>query len=153
MATEEDFEVESMHYNRLLLAVDDDDDDSSRKAFNYACTLAKIYAIPLGIVSVLETGDLNIYQSLSPDLLSSQRSDIASHLNTYVEKAQAFGAQDVQPLIGEGKPAHVILDEILPAFKPDLIILGSHIRRGKLHIGHVAGEIVREAEASVIIVR
>ncbi|WP_262316674.1 universal stress protein [Lacticaseibacillus parakribbianus] len=153
MATEEDFEVQSMHYDRLLLAVDDDDDDSSRKAFNYACTLAKIYSIPLGIVSILETGDLNIYQSLSPDLLSQRRSEIAAHLNTYVEKATAFGAQDVQPLIGEGKPGRVILDEIVPAFKPDLIILGSHSRRGHVHIGHVAGDIVREAETSVIVVR
>ncbi|MFD1484616.1 universal stress protein [Lacticaseibacillus baoqingensis] len=153
MATETEFEVESMHYNRLLLAVDDDDDESSRKAFNYACTLAKIYAIPLGIVSVLETGDLNIYQSLSPDLLSERRGEIAANLNTYVEKAEAFGAQDVQPLIGEGNPAHVILEEVAPAFKPDLIILGSHKRRGHNHIGHVAGEIAREANASVIIVR
>lgn len=153
MATEEDFTVESMHYNRLLLAVDDDDDESSRKAFNYACTLAKVYGIPLGIVSVMETGDLNIYQSLSPELLSNRRSEIAAHLNTYVDKASTFGATDVQPLIGEGKPERVILDEVAPAFKPDLIILGSHIRRGRLHIGHVASAIVREADASVIVVR
>ncbi|EPC89199.1 Universal stress protein UspA related nucleotide-binding protein, partial [Lacticaseibacillus paracasei subsp. paracasei Lpp126] len=50
MVTEDDLTIESMHYNRLLLAVDDDDDDSSRKALNYACTVAKIYDIPLGIV-------------------------------------------------------------------------------------------------------
>jgi len=153
MATEEEFEVESMHFERLLLAVDDDDDESSRRAFNYACTLAKIYNIPLGIVSVLETGDLNIYQSLSPDLLSQRRSEIAAHLNTYVEKAEAFGALNVQPIIGEGKPARVIVDEVVPEFKPDLIILGSHGRHGRTHIGTVAGEITRTAEASVIIVR
>ncbi|WP_179394576.1 universal stress protein [Lacticaseibacillus absianus] len=153
MATEEEFVVQSMHYDRLLLAVDDDDDESSRRAFNYAATLAKIYNIPLGIVSVLETGDLNIYQSLSPDILSQRRSEIAAHLNTYVEKAQAFGAQDVQPLIGEGKPARVILEEIVPTFKPDLIILGSHTQHGRSRIGHVAGEIVRDAEVSVIVVR
>lgn len=153
MATEQDFVVESMHYNRLLLAVDDDDDDSSQKAFNYACTLAKVYGVPLGIVSVMETGDLNIYQSLSPDLLSKRRSEIAADLNTYVEKAKAFGAQDVQPLIGEGKPAQVILEDITPEFRPDLIILGSHARHGHSRIGHVAGEVVREAEVSVIIVR
>ncbi|MFD1432770.1 MULTISPECIES: universal stress protein [Lacticaseibacillus] len=151
--TEEDFVVESMHYSRLLLAVDDDDDDSSHKAFNYACTVAKVYEVPLGIVSVLETGDLNIYQSLSPDMLSDRRSEIVAHLNTYVEKAQAFGVQDVQPLIGEGKPARVILEDIAPSFNPDLIIVGSHTARGHLHIGHVASEIAREANASVIIVR
>ncbi|KRO16940.1 universal stress protein [Lacticaseibacillus saniviri] len=153
MATEEEFEVESMHFTRLLLAVDDDDDESSRRAFNYASTLAKIYNIPLGIVSVLETGDLNIYQSLSPDILSARRSEIAAHLNTYVEKAERFGVQDAQPIIGEGKPARVILDEVLPEFKPDLIILGSHKQRGHLHIGSVASEIMRSAEASVIVVR
>lgn len=153
MLTENDFEVESMHYDRLLLAVDDDDDDSSRRAFNYATTLAKIYGIPLGIVSVLETGDLNIYQSLSPDLLSTRRAQMADHLNTYVEKAEAFGATDVQPLIGEGKPARVILEEIAPEFKPDLIIIGSHTKHGRNRLGHVAAEIVREAECSVIVVR
>lgn len=153
MITEQDLQVESMHYDRLLLAVDDDDDDSSRKAFNYASTLAKVYGIPLGIVSVLETGDLNIYQSLSPDLLSTRRSQMAAHLNTYVEKAQAFGATDVQPLIGEGKPARVILEEIAPEFKPDLIIIGSHTKHGRNRLGHVAAEIVREAQCSVIVVR
>lgn len=153
MATEESFEVESMHYNRLLLAVDDDDDESSKKAFNYACTLARVYDIPLAIVSILETGDLNIYQSLSPDLLAQRRMEMASHLNTYAEKAKEFGAQKVEPILGEGKPAHVILEEVEPEFKPDLIILGSHKRRGHNHIGHVASEVVREANASVIVVR
>lgn len=152
MATEDDFDVTSMHFNKLLLAVDDDDDESSRRAFNYACTLAKIYEIPLGIVSVLETGDLNIYQSLSPDTLSVRRSEISAHLNTYVEKAQAFGVMDAQPIIGEGKPARVILDEVAPNFKPDLIIIGSH-SRGHRRLGSVASEITREARQSVIVVR
>lgn len=152
MATEEDFEVTSMHFNKLLLAVDDDDDESSRRAFNYACTLAKIYEIPLGIVSVLETGDLNIYQSLSPDTLSVRRSEIASHLNTYVDKATAFGVMDAQPIIGEGKPARVILDEVAPNFNPDLIIIGSH-SHGRHRLGSVASEITREARQSVIVVR
>ncbi len=151
MATEDEFEVESMHFNRLLLAVDDDDDESSRRAFNYACTLAKMYAIPLGIVSILETGDLNIYQSLSPDILSDRRSEIAAHLNTYVEKAQAFGVQDAQPIIGEGKPARVINEEIIPSFRPDLVIIGSHGK--KHHLGSVASEITRYAHTSVIVVR
>ena len=78
MVTEDDLTIESMHYNRLLLAVDDDDDDSSRKALNYACTVAKIYDIPLGIVSVLETGDLNIFQSLTPDDVDAARETLAS---------------------------------------------------------------------------
>lgn len=153
MATEEEFEVETMEFNKLLLAVDDDDDESSHRAFNYACTLAKIYNIPLGIVSVLETGDLNIYQSLSPDILSQRRSEISAHLNTYVEKAEAFGVTDTEPIIGEGKPAQVIMEEVVPNFNPDLIILGSHDKHGRGHLGSVASEITRFARQSVIVVR
>ncbi|GAX07281.1 MAG TPA: universal stress protein [Lactobacillus sp.] len=153
MLTEDDFEAEEMSYQRLLLAVDDDDDESSRKAFNYACTLARTFDITLGIVSVMETGDMNIYQSLSPDIIKSRRDDIYHDLNTYVGKARAFGVREVKPLIGEGKPERVILEEIIPDFKPDLVLLGSHRRRGHLRIGHVAGAIMREAEVSTIIVK
>lgn len=153
MLTEDDFDAEVMTYKRLLLAVDDDDDESSRKAFNYACTLARTFELPLGIVSVMETGDMNIFQSLSPDVIKSRRDDIYHDLNTYVSKAKAFGVKEVKPLIGEGKPERVILEEIIPDFKPDLVLLGSHRRRGNLRIGHVAGEIMREAKVSVIIVK
>ncbi|WP_155287069.1 universal stress protein [Lacticaseibacillus zhaodongensis] len=152
MTTEEDFEVETMHFKRLLLAVDDDDDESSQRAFNYACTLAKIYGIPLGIVSVLETGDMNIYQSLSPDIVADRRADISKHLNTYVDKAKAFGVIDAEPIIGEGRPARVILDEVVPSFKPDLIIVGSH-ENSHHRLGSVASEVARYANPSVIIVR
>lgn len=153
MLTEDDFDAEVMTYKRLLLAVDDDDDESSRKAFNYACTLARTFELPLGIVSVMETGDMNIFQSLSPDVIKARRDDIYHDLNTYVSKAKAFGVKEVKPLIGEGKPERVILEDIIPDFKPDLVLLGSHRRRGNLRIGHVAGEIMREAKVSVIIVK
>ncbi|GAW98811.1 universal stress protein [Secundilactobacillus mixtipabuli] len=153
MLTEDDFDAEEMSYNRLLLAVDDDDDESSRKAFNYACTLARTFDLPLGIVSVMETGDMNIFQSLSPDVIKARRDDIYHDLNTYVSKAKAFGVKEVKPMVGEGKPERVILEEIIPDFKPDLVLLGSHKHRGNLRIGHVAGEIMREAKVSVIIVK
>lgn len=152
MTTEEDFEVETMHFKRLLLAVDDDDDESSQRAFNYACTLAKVYGIPLGIVSVLETGDMNIYQTLEPNIVADRRSDISKHLNTYVDKAKEFGVLDAEPIIGEGRPARVILDEVVPNFKPDLIIVGSH-EHSHHRLGSVASEVARYAKPSVIIVR
>ena len=153
MVTENHLTIESVHYNRLLLAIDDDDDDSSRKALNYACTVAKPYDIPLGIVSVLETGDLNIFQSLTPEDVEAAREKMAKNLNTYVEKAREFGVQKAQPIIAEGRPAAALLDEVIPAFKPDLVIMGSHVRRGRLRLGHVASEVARDAAVSVIIVR
>ncbi|KRM86699.1 universal stress protein [Lacticaseibacillus thailandensis] len=152
MVTEDDFQVESLHFKRLLLAVDDDDDESSRRAFNYACTLAKIYGIPLGIVSVLETGDMNIFQSLSPDILAQRRAEITHNLDTYVDKATQFGVEDAQPIVAEGKPGRVIVEEVAPAFKPDLIIVGTH-ERSNNHLGSVSAFVTRNAKASVIVVR
>ena len=151
MATEEEFQVESLHFKRLLLAVDDDDDESSRRAFNYACTLAKVYGIPLGIVSVLETGDMNIFQSLSPDVLAQRRAEITHHLDTYVDKATQFGVEDAQPIVAEGKPGRVIVEEVAPAFKPDLIIVGTH-ERSNHRLGSVSAFVTRNAKSSVIVV-
>ncbi|GAA3616448.1 universal stress protein [Secundilactobacillus similis] len=149
MLTENDFKVTSMYPHRVLLAVDDDDDISSQKAFNYACTIAKMANLPLAIVSVLETGDMNIFQSLSPDVLDQRRAEISAHLDTYLAKAKEFGVENAEKRLGEGRPEHVLLDTLIPDFEPDLIVLGSHHHR----VGHVAAAVVRESTASVIVVR
>lgn len=53
--------------NKVLLTVDVDDRDSTSKAFSYAIKMAKIFKAELGICSVLENNDINIYDSLTPD--------------------------------------------------------------------------------------
>ncbi|MBU3851382.1 MAG: universal stress protein [Candidatus Paralactobacillus gallistercoris] len=153
--TEDDFEVKTLQFNKLLLAVDDDDDESSQKAFDYACTLAKTYNVALGIVSILETGDMNVYQSLSSDFLDKRRAEMMSDLNTYVQKAREYGVQSIEPIIGEGSPGRVIVDEIIPTFQPDLVIVGSHTNPmfSRRHLGMQASYIARNASVSVIIVR
>ena len=129
-------EVESMHYQKLLIAIDDDDTTSSKRAFNYACTLAKAYQIPLGIVSILETGDLNIYQSLSPNVVEGRREEIAADLDVYVQKAKEFG-----------------VEEVIPSFQPDLVICGSKTKPSKHLIGTHASYLAKYAPCSVTVVR
>jgi Universal stress protein family. len=53
-----DYKVKKIEYEKILICVDSDDFESSKNAFNYACSLAKHYNAELGIVSVLEIGDL-----------------------------------------------------------------------------------------------
>lgn len=146
-------EVSAMHYQKLLIAIDDDDTTSSKRAFNYACTVAKAYQIPLGIVSILETGDLNIYQSLSPNVVADRRAEIAADLEVYVQKAKAFGVEEVTPFVGEGNPGHVIVEEIIPAFQPDLVIVGSKTKPSKHLIGTHASYLSKYAPCSVTVVR
>lgn len=148
-----DYHVSTMHYSRILIAVDDDDFISSRRAFDYACTVAKIYNIPLAVTMILETGDLNIFQSLSPDVLAKRRTEIARDLNIYCDKAREFGVMDVQPLLGEGNPSHEIVEEIVPSFRPDLLVIGSETKPGHRTIGTHAAYMARYAPCSVIIVR
>lgn len=150
----EDYHVSTMHYSRIMIAVDDDDFISSQRAFDYACTVAKIYNIPLAVAMILETGDLNIFQSLSPDVLTKQRAAIAKDLNTYCDKAREFGVLDVQPFLGEGVPSHEIVDKIIPSFRPDLLVIGSETKMGRRKtIGTHAAYMARYASCSVIIVR
>jgi len=149
MFTEDDLVVTAVRPERVLLAVDDDDDVSSRRAFYYACTITRATGLPLALASVLETGDMSIYQSLSPDVINKRRSEIVDHLNTYQKKAIDFGVKNIVQLISEGKPEHVLLDELIPKFNPDLIVVGSHHKR----VGHVAASVGERAKPSVIMVR
>ncbi|WP_418287565.1 universal stress protein [Loigolactobacillus backii] len=149
-----DFEVENMNFHRLLVAVDEDDSTSSIRAFNYAVTLAKTYRVPLAIVTILETGDLNIYDSLSPDVLSDHRQEVLDKINQYAAKAKDFGVTDVTPLIGEGKPGNIIVNKIIPDWRPDLLIVGSETTdKNRLFIGSQASYMAQNAACSVIVVR
>lgn len=151
-----DYQVATMHYSRIMVAVDDDDFVSSRRAFDYACTVAKIYGVPLGVAMVLETGDLNVFESLSPDILAKRRQEITHDLNTYCSKATDFGVVDVQPFLSEGSPGHEIAEKIVPLFKPDLLVVGSETKpdhRRRKTIGTQAAFMVRYAPCSVILVR
>ena len=148
------YQVSTMHYSRIMIAVDDDDFVSSRRAFDYACTVAKIYNIPLAVTMVLETGDLNIFQSLSPETIETRRVEITRDLNIYCDKAREFGVNDVTPILAEGSPSHEIVETVIPDFRPDLLVIGSETKPGKRKtIGTQAAYIARYAPCSVIIVR
>ncbi|WP_164506892.1 universal stress protein [Lapidilactobacillus bayanensis] len=148
------YQVSTMHYTRIMIAVDDDDFVSSRRAFDYACTVAKVYNIPLAVTMVLETGDLNIFQSLSLDTINKRRAEITADLNTYCEKAREFGVEDVTPILAEGSPSHEIVETVIPDFRPDLLVIGSETKPGKRKtIGTQAAYIAHYAPCSVIVVR
>lgn len=108
-----DFEIEPKIFTKILVAVDEDDSQSSINAFNYAVTTAKRLNVPLGIVSILEVGDFNIFDTLSPEVLDERRAQVADDLANYVNKARSFGVKDVTAYSGEGKPGVVIINDIL----------------------------------------
>lgn len=150
----DEYVVEPLQYSKILVCIDDDDFISSKAAFNYACTISKTMGVPLGIISVLEVGDLNIFQSLSPQLLEERREQIKDDLNVYVQKAKDFGVTEVKPMVSEGNPGHVIVEKVIPKYEPDLVIVGSE-RSENQHrkLGSQAEHIVRYSPVTVSVVR
>jgi len=149
-----EYKVRKVEYSKILICVDSDDFVSSKNAFNYACSLAKQHGAELGIASVLETGDLNIFQSLDPDVLRERREEIKELLEMYGQKAEDFGVKNVHLMVTEGNPGTTIVDKVIPKFQPDLVIVGVEEKnRTRNTIGSQAAKIVNNARVSVSVIR
>ena len=108
----------------------------------------------MGIVSVLETGDLNIFQSLDPDVLTERREEIKKLLEVYGQKAKEYGVENVHLMVTEGGPGTVISEQVIPKFQPDLVIVGVEKKnRNRNTIGSQAAKIVNNANVSVSVIR
>ncbi|CAJ1193294.1 universal stress protein [Companilactobacillus nantensis] len=148
------YKVKKVDYSKILICVDSDDFVSSKNAFNYACSLAKHHDAELGIVSVLETGDLNIFQSLDPEVLKERREEIKELLEMYGEKAEDFGVKNIHLMVTEGTPGTTIVDKVIPSFEPDLVIVGVEEKnRTRNTIGSQAAKIVNNSRCSVSVIR
>ncbi|MFH5810701.1 universal stress protein [Companilactobacillus sp. FL22-1] len=150
----ERYKVEKVEYSKILICVDSDDFVSSKNAFNYACSLARHHDAELGIVSVLETGDLNIFQSLDPEVLKERRGEIKKLLELYGQKAEEYGVKNIHLMVTEGNPGSTIVDKVIPSFQPDLVIVGVEDKnRNRNTIGSQASKIVNNSKCSVSVIR
>lgn len=146
---------EPLVYRRVLLTVDEDDNTSSERAFRYATTLARDYAVHLGICSVLESEDINIFDSLTPSKLQAKRRHVEQVVADYVKLAEANGVEHVEPLVYEGGDVDdVILEQVIPDFKPDLLVTGADTQFAHSKISGAIGPwLAKKAPVSVIVVR
>ncbi|BDZ32345.1 universal stress protein [Lactiplantibacillus sp. WILCCON 0030] len=142
-------------YRRILLTVDEDDNTSSERAFRYATTLARDYEVPLGIVSVMESEDINIFDSLTPSKIQAKRRHVEQVVQDYVDLAKKDGIAEVEPLVYEGGDVDdVILEQVIPDFKPDLLVTGADTQFAHSKIaGAIGPRLARKAPISVIVVR
>jgi nucleotide-binding universal stress UspA family protein len=139
-------------YTHILVGVDRDDD--AQKAFAYALRRAVRDDAKLTIVSVLETSNFNIYESLSKGHIERERMELNHQISNYVQMAKDAGVADVDSIIGEGDPDDVILEDVIPRIKPDLLIIGAETKTGLArHFGSHANTMAKYAPISVMIVR
>jgi universal stress protein A len=102
-------------------------------------------------------GSLPAYPSTGTDLTSELVERSKDNLVRLVEaRAQALGLTPprIEPCVSFGLPAERLLAEARKQ-KADLIIVGTHSRRGLQHLllGSVAEEVVRQAPCSVLVAR
>lgn len=147
-----------MSYQHILVAVDGS--DISKSAFEEAVKLSKAFDADLRILSVVDEYpgyaegiaiDLNVYKK-------SLREYGQAILNQMEEQAKQAGL-DVDTRLVEtdmhpDKIPEKIVDEA-DAWKADLIVIGTHGRRGvnRLLMGSVAESVARLANAPVLLVR
>jgi nucleotide-binding universal stress UspA family protein len=115
-------------FKHILVGVDDSDD--AQMAFRYAINRAKTDGAKLTIVSILEQQNMNVYEAMSKDFIHGQRKDLEEHVVEYQKLAQEFGVKDVNVVVDEGDPGETIVKDIIPAIKPDLLVIGSVSKQG-----------------------
>ncbi|RQR58854.1 universal stress protein [Burkholderia sp. Bp9126] len=143
-------------YKRILVAVDGS--DTSRHAFDAALALAQSHGAELQPFYVVENAAIyynvpGYDPSLLRDQLLEQGNDLAKE---FTQSMQAIGVKG-EARLGEATSiadvASLIL-EAATAFGADLLVLGTHGRRGfrRLVLGSIAEQCVRHASLPVLLI-
>ncbi|WP_063515859.1 universal stress protein [Schleiferilactobacillus harbinensis] len=136
----------------ILVGVDDSPD--ALTAFQYALHRAKQEDTELTIVSILESHELNVFQALDKDYVHGQRAELEEHIKKYQQLAKEAGIKTVNAVIAEGDPGDTIVNQVIPAVKPDLLIVGARSKQGiAKHFGSQAAYMAKYAPISVLVVR
>jgi len=97
---------------------------------------------------------MNVYEAMSKDFIHGQRSDLEAHVQQYQKLAEQFGINDVATVVDEGDPGETIVKDIIPALKPDLLVIGSISKKGvRKYFGSQAAYMAKHAPISVLVVR
>lgn len=149
------FEIKPKKFKKILVGVDDAPD--ARAAFSYAVDKAKRDGSELGIVSILETDRVNVYQILDKDYVHSSEDELRQRVNEYVQAAIDYGVdpEKITAIVDRGeRPAERICNHVIPAFQPDLLVVGSIGKKGNCKaVGSQASYMARHVGTSVFVIR
>ncbi len=139
----------------ILVAVDFS--EISVKAMQCALDLAEQINAKLDVVHTLPMSEIDLPAEGSPEfnkkLTQQELEKTKDKLNQFVEEL-SNGNIDINELICVGEPKDEI-NKIAQSIKPDMIVVGTHGRKGLSHIlmGSVAESIMRNAIVPVMCVR
>jgi nucleotide-binding universal stress UspA family protein len=141
---------------RILVPVDLN--HHSARAFEYAAMLARQFGASLELLHVIDdpfvsgAWSADGFDPYIPDLINRLVDDARQRLRD-MKDVVAMDGDEVEPVVLTGAPAPTIVDRAAAgAF--DLIVMGTHGRRGLAHalMGSVAERVVRTAPCPVVTV-
>lgn len=144
-------------YRRILVAIDDS--ETSARGLDEAIKLARSDAAQLCIMHVIEPTTLAMYPeaaAYADDLFGMLRDAGKALLQKASAKAARRGVTARMALVEDrGFPIAELVVEHAVAWKADVIVLGTHGRRGFSHLlmGSDAESIVRSSPIPVLLVR
>jgi len=147
-----------MMYERILIAIDGS--GTSDKALDEAIRLAQVHKSTLRLVFVVDAAmiDMNNGGMVSmPEIIDALRLsgvNLLKKSQAHVEKSGVAVETLLLETLGVTRIATEIL-EVAKKWPADLIVLGTHGRRGFAHLllGSVAEDVVRMATMPVLLIR
>jgi len=138
---------------KILCAVDFS--ESSRVALEHAADLARRFGAELTLLHVLEAPRGPEVQIVSPpELAQAEAAEIRRKLDLWRAEAEKLSDRPVKAVLEVGPPATEIV-RVAKAEKCDLVVTGTHARKGIRHLllGSVAERVAREAPCPVLVAR
>ena len=143
-------------YKHILVPVDGS--TASMAALDKAAGVARAYAVPVTAIFVIDpypfTGVGADFAYGQAQYLSAATAEANKALED-VQKTMADAGVAVKTLVGEGHAVHEGIARVGENVGADLIVMGSHGRRGleKLVLGSVAQRVLQTARMPVLVVR
>lgn len=147
-------------YRHIFIAIDDS--ETSQKALAEAIVQAKAHGATLEIAHAIDVQFVHLFHAggmtttRASEISEALVSGAEALLGTALQQAEAAGVQaTIRLLEGHGQHADDLLAEAIEHAGADLLVVGSHGRRGvrRLLLGSVAENLVRKVGVSVLIVR
>ena len=147
-------------YQRIMVAIDDSFATSNVLAT--AIEMAKLSAASLAICHAVDEtlfaqkmGEIMLSNSVSA-IENNLRGEAKAFLEQAAEVARTAGvAVETRLIASEAKQVADMLAEAASEWRADLLVVGSHGKRGldRFFVGSVAGRLVQKARTSLLLVR
>lgn len=126
---------------------------ASERALDYACAVAEKLGATINLVNALGAGLPELNTTLSDAMFQEMREGHRATLAKYADPRRALCAFG-ELVVKDGDPRDVIL-EVAESLKVDLIIMGTHGRRGlaRMFLGSVAEDVSRRSQCPILLVR